>query len=43
MRYPHRILMTYKTRKTPAQYLILTLIALPFLLFVGFIVYYFLL
>ena len=35
--------MTNKTRKTPGQYLILALIALPFVMFVGFILYYFIL
>jgi hypothetical protein len=43
MRYPRATPMNAKTRKTPGQYLILALIALPLLLFVGFIVYYFLL
>jgi hypothetical protein len=38
-----RTLMDAKTRKTPGQYLILALIALPFLMFVGFILYYFIL
>jgi hypothetical protein len=32
--------MTPKTRKSPSQYLILSLIALPFLVFAGFLLYF---
>jgi hypothetical protein len=32
--------MTPKTRKSPGQYLILSLIALPFLIFAGFLAYF---